>query len=43
MGNTNLVPYETIVRATSGEPEDVDEVLRRIAVNRAYRDAGLKN
>ena len=28
MGNTNLVPYETIVRATSGEPEAVDEVLR---------------
>lgn len=23
--------------------KDVDEVLRRIAVNRAYRDAGLKN
>ena len=28
MGNTNLVPYETIVRATSGVPEAVDEVLR---------------
>ena len=28
MGNTNLVPYETIVRATSGDPEAVDEVLR---------------
>ena len=27
MGNTNLVPYETIVRATSGEPEAVEEVL----------------
>ncbi len=26
MGNTNLVPYETIVRATSGEPEAVEEV-----------------
>ena len=26
MGNTELVPYETIVRATSGEPEAVDEV-----------------
>ena len=25
MGNTNLVPYETIVRATNGEPEAVDE------------------
>ena len=28
MGNPNLLPYETIVRATSGEPEAVDEVLR---------------
>ena len=28
MGNSNLLPYETIVRATSGEPEAVDEVLR---------------
>lgn len=28
MGNPNLVPYETIVRATSGEPEAVEEVLR---------------
>ena len=27
MGNLNLLPYETIVRATSGEPEAVDEVL----------------
>ena len=26
MGNPNLVPYETIIRATSGEPEAVDEV-----------------
>jgi hypothetical protein len=26
MGNHNLVPYETIVRATSGEPEAVEEV-----------------
>ena len=25
MGNTNLVPYETIVRATNGEPEAVEE------------------
>ena len=25
MGNTNLVPYETIVRATNGEPEAVNE------------------
>ena len=28
MGNSNLLPYETIVRATNGEPEAVDEVLR---------------
>ncbi len=28
MGNPNFVPYETIIRATSGEPEAVDEVLR---------------
>ena len=28
MGNPNLLPYETIVRATSGEPEAIDEVLR---------------
>ncbi len=28
MGNPKLIPYETIVRATSGEPEAVDEVLR---------------
>ena len=26
MGNPNLLPYETIVRATSGEPEAVDEI-----------------
>ncbi len=29
MRNPKLVPYETIVRATSGEPEAVDEVLRQ--------------
>ena len=28
MRNPKLVPYETIVRATSGEPEAIDEVLR---------------
>lgn len=28
MGNQNIIPYETIVRATAGEPEAVDEVLR---------------
>ena len=30
MGNPNLLPYETIVRATSGEPEAVDECLCEI-------------
>lgn len=28
MGNQSLIPYETIVRATEGEPEAVDEVLQ---------------
>ena len=28
MGNPNLIPYETIVRATEGEPEAVDEALQ---------------
>ena len=41
MGNTNLVPYETIVRATSGEPEAVDEVLRHY--NKRIRLAALEN
>ena len=27
MRNPKLVPYETIIRATSGEPEAVDEVF----------------
>ncbi len=31
MRNPKLVPYETIVRATSGEPEAIDEVLRHTA------------
>ena len=41
MGNTNLVPYETIVRATSGEPEAVDEVLRHYG--KRIRLASLEN
>ena len=41
MGNTNLVPYETIVRATSGEPEAVDEVLRHYS--KRIRLASLEN
>ena len=42
MGNPNLVPYETIVRATSGEQEAVDEVLqhysKRIRLEKAEPD-----
>ena len=41
MGNTNLVPYETIVRATSGDPEAVDEVLRHYS--KRIRLAALEN
>lgn len=41
MGNTNLVPYETIVRATSGDPEAVDEVLRHYG--KQIRLAALEN
>ncbi len=41
MGNTNLVPYETIVRATSGEPETVEEVLRHYSKRICF--AALEN
>ena len=41
MENPNLLPYETIVRATSGEPEAVDEVLRHYS--RQIRLAALEN
>jgi len=41
MGNPNLLPYETIVRATSGEPEAVDEVLRYYS--KRIRIAAIKN
>ena len=41
MGNPNLVPYETIVRATSGDPEAVEEVLRHYS--RRIRLAALEN
>ena len=41
MGKHNLVPYETIVRATSGEPEAVDEVLQHYS--RQIRLASLEN
>lgn len=41
MGNTKLIPYETIVRATSGEPEAVEEVLRHYS--KRIRIAALEN
>ena len=41
MGNPNLLPYETIVRATSGEPEAVDEVLQYYS--RRIRYAAIEN
>ena len=41
MGNTNLVPYETIVRATNDEPEAVEEVLRHYS--KRIRLAALEN
>ena len=41
MGNPSLLPYETIVRATSGEPEAVDEVLRHYS--KRIRIASLEN
>ena len=41
MGKPNLVPYETIIRATNGEPEAVDEVLQHYS--RQIRLAALEN
>ena len=41
MGNPKLVSYETIIRATSGEPEVVDEVLRHYS--KRIRSASLEN
>ena len=41
MGNPNLLPYETIVRATSGEPEAVDKVLQHYG--KQIRFASLEN
>ena len=41
MRNPKLVPYETIIRATSGEPEAVDEVLRHYS--KRIRLASLEN
>lgn len=41
MKNPNLIPYEIIVRATNGEPEAVDEVLRHYS--KRIRIASLEN
>ena len=41
MGNIGLVPYETIVRATSGDPEAVEEVLRHYSGQ--IRRASIEN
>ena len=41
MRNPNLLPYETIVRATSKELEAVDEVLRHY--NKRIRIAAIEN
>ncbi len=40
-GESHLLPYETIVRATSGEPETVDEVLRHYI--KRIRIAAIEN
>ena len=41
MGNPNLVPYEIIIRAASGEPEAVDEVLQHYS--KRIRIAAIEN
>lgn len=41
MRNPKLFPYEMIVRATSGEPEAIDEVLRHYS--KQIRLASLEN
>ena len=41
MGNPNLLPYETIVRVTSGDPEAVDGVLRHYS--KRIRIAAIEN
>ena len=41
MGNLNLLPYETIVRTTNGEPEAVDEVLQHYS--KRIRIAAIEN
>ena len=37
----NIIPYEIIVRATNGEPEAVDEVLRHYS--KRIRIAAIEN
>ena len=41
MGNPNLLPYETIVRATSRKLEVVDEVLKHYS--KRIRIAAIEN
>ncbi len=41
MRNPNLIPYETIVRVTEGDPEAVTEVLRYYS--RRIRYAAIEN
>ena len=41
MEKPNLVPYETIIKATKGEPEAVDEVLRHYS--KRIRIAAIEN
>ena len=41
MGNLNLLPYETIVRATNGGPEAVDKVLQHYS--KRIRIAAIEN
>ena len=41
MGNPKLVPYETIIRATSGDSEAVEEVLQHYS--KRIRFAALEN
>ena len=41
MGNPKLAPYETIIRATSGDPEAVEEVLQHYS--KRIRFAALEN
>ena len=42
MRNPKLVPYETIVRATSGEPEAIDEVFAELSADYEAEQKELK-